>query len=79
MGGQPAFRENLARLTVQAGSLAGRVLVVLEDLEKHGRMSRAEAQTIMDILWHPAFPNFFRDAASAPVLPAPYPLPHEVA
>lgn len=68
MKGEPATKLNVARAAVEQESLAGRAITVLEDLQKQGRMSRAEAQIVLDLIWHPAFPNFLRDRASAPIV-----------
>jgi hypothetical protein len=51
-------------ITIATSSPAGRALDMLADLQKQGRMSRAEAQTVLDLVRHPDFPNSLRKAAS---------------
>lgn len=38
-------------------SPAGRAIELVGDLVKQGRMSKAEARVIEDLIWHPEFPE----------------------
>lgn len=41
-------------------SPAGRAVELVADLVKQGRMSKAEARVIEDLVWHPEFPEGLR-------------------
>lgn len=41
-------------------SPAGRAIELVNDLVKQGRMSKAEARVIEDLVWHPEFPESLR-------------------
>lgn len=41
-------------------SPAGRVLDLVADLQKQGRISGIEAQAVEDLIWHPEFPESLR-------------------
>lgn len=43
-------------------SPAGRVVELVGDLIKQGRMSKAEARVIEDLVWHPDMPESLRQA-----------------
>lgn len=46
--------------TVDSESPAGRALELVADLVKQGRMSKAEARVIEDLVWNPEFPERLR-------------------
>lgn len=44
-------------------SPAGRAVELISDLVKQGRMSKAEARVIEELVWHPEFPENMRRKA----------------
>ncbi|WP_199085972.1 hypothetical protein [Bosea sp. ASV33] len=46
--------------TLDTESPAGRALELVGDLVEQGRMSKAEARVIEELVWHPEFPESLR-------------------
>lgn len=45
---------------IDTDSPAGRAVELIGDLVKQGRMSKAEARVIEELVWHPEFPESLR-------------------